>query len=93
MLNSKEYRFQKACIATRDKPFIPEIEGIKGIGYLLPDTIFNLTELPREMLIIGSEPVGLELGQGFARLGSKVTIMTNNSRLLPREDSVAHLQK
>ena len=49
---------------------------------MLPDGIFELKELPQDLLIIGTESIGLELGQGLARLGSKVTIIETNQDIL-----------
>ena len=87
MVNGQTLKFKKACIATGGRPLIPDIEGLKDVPYFTSDSIFNLTEQPRDMLIIGSGPIGCELGQGFARLGTNVTIIERGNHFLPREDS------
>lgn len=86
VVNGQELRFKKACIATGGRPYVPEIEGLSEVKYCTSDSIFNLTKLPKTMLIIGSGPIGCELGQGFARLGSNVTIFERGNHFLPKED-------
>jgi len=86
-VNGKTLNFKKACIATGGRPYIPEIEGLKDVKFCTSDNIFNLTELPKSMLIVGSGPIGCELGQGFARLGTEVTMLERGNHFLPREDA------
>jgi len=74
-------------IAAGARPFIPPIPGIEQIDYLTSDTVWNLRELPKRMLILGGGPIGSELTQTFARLGSQVTQVEKKPRLLVREDS------
>ncbi|MEQ1531802.1 MAG: FAD-dependent oxidoreductase, partial [Methylococcales bacterium] len=73
-------------IAAGAKPFIPAIPGLETINYLTSDNIWQLSELPKHLLILGGGPIGCELAQCFARLGSKVTIVEMAERLLMRED-------
>jgi len=82
-------RFKKAIIATGARPATPPISGIQEAGFLTNETVFSLTELPRELLVIGAGPIGCELAQAFARIGSLVTLLTSGERLLPREDPEA----
>lgn len=63
-----------------------DVEGIDSISYFTSDTIFNLTEIPTELTIIGTGQTAIELGQAFRRLGSKVTIIGRSSRILPKEE-------
>lgn len=65
---------------------IPEIDGLNDAGYLTSTSILELTELPKHLLILGASAVGLEFGQMFRRLGSKVTILEQSTRFLPHED-------
>ncbi|MBN2321439.1 MAG: mercuric reductase [Acidobacteria bacterium] len=81
-------RFRKAVIATGASPVHPDINGLAGAGFRTNETIFNLTELPSRLAVIGGGPIGCELAQAFRRLGSEVTIL-QNTRLLPREDTEA----
>jgi len=73
-------------IAAGAKPFVPPIPGLKESGYLTSDTIWNLTELPSRLVVLGGGPIGCELSQSFARLGSQVTQVEMTSQLLGRED-------
>ncbi len=82
-------RFKKAIIATGARAAAPPISGLQEAGYLTNETVFSLTELPREFLVIGAGPIGCELAQAFARLGSRVTLVEAGPRLLPREDPEA----
>ncbi len=79
-------RFSKAVIATGARPFVPPIEGLEEAGYFTNETIFSLTELPARMAIIGGGPIGCELAQAFASLGSHVTLIEMASQFLTRED-------
>lgn len=72
-------------IASGGGPAIPDIPGIEESGYLTSDTVWNLQALPQELIVLGGGPVGCELAQAFARLGSQVTMVVR-SRILPRED-------
>jgi pyruvate/2-oxoglutarate dehydrogenase complex dihydrolipoamide dehydrogenase (E3) component len=61
---------------------------LEEAGFLTNETIFNLTERPEHLIVIGGGPIGCELAQAFCRLGSRVTL-TERSRFLPREDPEA----
>ena len=78
-------RFRKAVIATGARAVQPATEGLAEAGFRTNETIFNLTERPRHLLVIGGGPIGCELAQAFRRLGSAVTII-QRSRFLSRED-------
>ena len=73
-------------ITTGAHPFLPTIPGINEIKALTSDTIWQLKELPKRLLVLGGGPIGCELAQCFARLGSKVTLVEQTSQLLSRED-------
>jgi pyruvate/2-oxoglutarate dehydrogenase complex dihydrolipoamide dehydrogenase (E3) component len=79
-------RFKKALIATGVRPMHPEIPGLAEAGYLTNENIFNLTERPRSLLVIGGGPLGREAAQAFCRLGSRVIIAQNDPMFLPREE-------
>ncbi|MEQ8495028.1 MAG: FAD-dependent oxidoreductase, partial [Gammaproteobacteria bacterium] len=76
-------------IATGARPQIPPLPGLDDIGYLTSDNVWELTALPRRLLVLGGGPIGCELAQAFARLGSQVTVVEMAERLLPREDPQA----
>jgi len=73
-------------IATGSAPSIPDIPGLTTVDYHTTDTIFEIRKLPDELTIIGAGAIGLELGQAFARLGSRVRVIETAAALLPRED-------
>ncbi len=73
-------------VATGARPFVPDIPGLAEVGYLTSDTLWGLTTLPKRLLVLGGGPVGCELAQSFARLGSAVTQVEMAPRLLSRED-------
>lgn len=88
-VNDAKLRFGRCVIATGARPKVPDIPGLKESRWFTNETIFTLTELPERLLVIGGGPVGCELGQAFARLGSRVTLVARNGRLLPRDDADA----
>jgi pyruvate/2-oxoglutarate dehydrogenase complex dihydrolipoamide dehydrogenase (E3) component len=73
-------------IAAGAAPFVPPIEGIDEVGYYTSDTIWELRELPRRLVVLGGGPIGTELTQCFARFGAKVTQVEMLPRILIRED-------
>lgn len=73
-------------IATGAGPYLPGIENISSVDALTSDTIWNLKERPKHLLVLGGGPIACELSQCFQRLGSKVTIVIRGARLLSRED-------
>lgn len=79
-------RFARAVIATGARPTLPPVPGLAEAGVFTNETLFGLTALPQRLLIIGAGPIGCEMAQAFARFGSRVTIVSLDARLLPRED-------
>jgi dihydrolipoamide dehydrogenase len=73
-------------VATGARPAIPQIPGLDKVDFLTTDTIWNLRELPKRLIIAGGGPIGCELTQCFARLGSNVTQVEMMPQLLSRED-------
>ena len=70
---------------------VPPVAGLAEAGFLTNETVFNLTELPPRLAVIGAGPIGCELAQAFARFGSQVSVIQRGPRLLPREDGDAAL--
>jgi len=77
---------QRFVIATGSRPLIPQIPGLDEAGYLDNSKIWTLTALPAHLIVLGTEPTGLEFAQCFARLGSRVTIVAEAARILPRDE-------
>ncbi|MBL8307114.1 MAG: FAD-dependent oxidoreductase [Rubrivivax sp.] len=73
-------------IAAGASPFVPPIPGLKEAGFLTSDTVWGLTDLPKRLVVLGGGPIGSELAQCFARLGSAVTQVEMAPRILVRED-------
>jgi pyruvate/2-oxoglutarate dehydrogenase complex dihydrolipoamide dehydrogenase (E3) component len=88
-VGGKTLRFRRAVIATGARAAVPPIPGLAGAGYLTNETVFNLTELPARLVVIGGGPIGCEMAQAFARLGSRVTLLDKDSHVLHREDAAA----
>jgi pyruvate/2-oxoglutarate dehydrogenase complex dihydrolipoamide dehydrogenase (E3) component/uncharacterized membrane protein YdjX (TVP38/TMEM64 family) len=76
-------------IATGARPLVPTIPGLSDVEFLTSDSLWALRELPARLLVLGGGPIGCELSQCFARLGSSVTLVEMAPRLLPREDADA----
>lgn len=73
-------------IAAGASPFVPPIAGLAEAGYLTSDTVWGLTQQPKRLIVLGGGPIGCELSQSFARLGSEVTQVEMGPRLMARED-------
>ncbi|HAH21721.1 MAG: dihydrolipoyl dehydrogenase [Omnitrophica WOR_2 bacterium GWF2_43_52] len=77
---------KRFIIATGSHPMIPPIAGLKDIGYLTNENIFDLEVLPKSLAVLGGGPIGMELSLAFARLGVEVSIIEMFDRLMARED-------
>lgn len=73
-------------VASGAGPRVPPFPGLDKVSYLTSDTLWNLKELPKRLLVLGGGPIGCELAQAFSRLGSEVSIMEGAPRLLVKED-------
>lgn len=88
-VEGKTLRYKKAVIATGARALRPEIEGLEAAGFLTNETVFSLTERPKRLAVIGGGPIGCEMAQAFARLGSQVVLFHRHSHLLNKEDTDA----
>jgi pyruvate/2-oxoglutarate dehydrogenase complex dihydrolipoamide dehydrogenase (E3) component len=88
-VNGKTLTFSKAVVATGGTAAIPDIPGLQSVPYLTNATIFNLTECPARLGVIGAGPIGMELAQAFQRFGSKVTVFSRSEKILEKEDPEA----
>jgi pyruvate/2-oxoglutarate dehydrogenase complex dihydrolipoamide dehydrogenase (E3) component len=86
-VDGQRLRFHRAVIATGARAKAPDIPGLAEAGYRTNETVFNLTDRPANLVVVGGGPVGCELAQAFALLGSHVTLIQHGPQLLPREDA------
>ena len=85
-LDGATLRFRKALVATGAHPELPLIDGLDAAGYFTNANVFDLTELPRRLLVIGGGPLGCEMAQAFCRFGAQTTIVQHWPLFLPREE-------
>jgi len=88
-VDGKKLRFARAALCTGARAALPPIPGLEEAGCHTNETIFTLTDLPPRLAVIGAGPIGCELAQAFARFGSRVTVLEQADRLLPREEADA----
>jgi pyruvate/2-oxoglutarate dehydrogenase complex dihydrolipoamide dehydrogenase (E3) component len=89
VVNGNHLTFRRAVIATGGRPVAPPIPGLSESAYLTNETVFELKEQPRRMLVIGAGAIGCELAQAFALLGTDVTVSDIADRPLSQEDADA----
>lgn len=85
-VDGETLRGRRFVVATGSRPDVPAVPGLAEAAFLTNETVFDLESLPARLLVLGGGPVGVELGQAFARLGSAVVIVEAGERLLPAED-------
>src|SRR5205807_1441378 len=79
-------RTRRAVIATGARAHVPPLPGLAGIAPLTNETVFDLTTQPRRLAVLGAGPVGCELAQAFARLGTQVELLELGPRILPQDE-------
>lgn len=89
IVEDQTLHFRKAVIATGARAAELPIPGLRESGYLTNETLFSLTELPMQLIVIGGGPIGCEMAQSFARFGSRVTLIEQSSHILNREEEDA----
>ncbi|MCH8551667.1 MAG: dihydrolipoyl dehydrogenase [Natronospirillum sp.] len=85
-VNGQTLTTKNIIIATGARPFVPPIKGLDQVDYLTSDNLWELKEQPGRLVVLGGGPIGCELTQAFARLGSHVTQVEMGDRIMPRED-------
>jgi pyruvate/2-oxoglutarate dehydrogenase complex dihydrolipoamide dehydrogenase (E3) component len=85
-VNGQRLAAKRLVIATGARPLLPPIPGLLESDPLTSDNVWSLDTLPPRLAVLGGGPIGCELAQAFARLGSQVTLIEAVPRLLPRED-------
>lgn len=74
-------------IATGSRPAIPSVNGLEQVPYLTNESVFSLSEPVPRLIVMGGGPIGVEMAQAFARLGSDVALIESAPQILPREDT------
>ena len=88
-VNGEVIRTRNIVIASGARARVPDIPGLEALDYLTSDTLWEIRDLPRRLLVVGAGPIGCELAQAMAALGAEVTLITHAARVLPREDADA----
>lgn len=88
-VGSRTVTARRLVLAVGAGPTVPPIPGLADTGYLTNETVFELLEQPAHLVVLGGGPIGCELAQAFARLGSQVTLVEGADRLLPRDEPEA----
>ena len=88
-VGGESHTARRFVIATGSRPRLPDLPGFEDVRYLTNENLFELKELPEKLLILGGGPIGVEMAQAFARLGSKVTLVEVGPRLLIRDPEQA----
>lgn len=85
-VGDEELEAERIVIATGSDPAIPAIQGLEETGYWTNREATTLSQVPRDIVVLGGGPVGIELGQMLRRYGAEVTIVQASERLIDRED-------
>ena len=73
-------------VATGGRPRPARIAGIDEVSYLTSESVFELEEIPKRLLVLGGGPIGCEMAQALRRLGAETTLVHSGGRLLPKDD-------
>lgn len=85
-VNGRRLQGRRFVVATGSRPLVPPIAGLEDAGYVTNETVFDLETLPPRLAVLGGGPIGLEMAQAFARLGSQVTLIEMADQIAGRED-------
>ena len=86
MVGGQRLRFKKALVATGARPVTPAMPGFAEAGYLTNESVFDLSQCPRRLMVIGGGPLGCEVAQAMVRLGAQVVIAQDEPMFLPGEE-------
>jgi len=89
VVDGTTFTSRRIIVSTGAHASLPPVPGLAELAPMTNETVFSLTELPESLLVVGGGPIGCELSQAFARLGSAVTIVDMASRVLPNDDPEA----
>lgn len=81
-----EIQARRIVVATGSRAFIPPIPGIDDVPYLINETIFGVSEIPKHLIVIGGGPIGIEMAQAHRHLGAEVTVL-ELFKIMPKDDA------
>ncbi len=87
--DTRRYSAANIVLSSGARPFVPPIPGLEEVDYLTSDTVWALERQPQSLCVMGAGPIGCEMAQAFARLGTEVSLVDMAPRVLPREDEDA----
>ena len=85
-VNGLKFFSKKIVIATGSQPKKLKVPGVEKVKYFDNESLFHISELPGKILIAGGGPVGIEMAQALNRLGSEITVVQKEIRMLPHDD-------
>jgi len=85
-VDGRRIRANRFVVATGARPAVPPIPGLRDLPPLTNEQLFDLPSRPDSMIVLGGGPIGCEMAQAFARLGTSVTLIEGLGRILPREE-------
>lgn len=85
-VGEQAYSARRIVLASGARPVVPPVPGLSGLDYLTSDNVWQLTSLPKRLAVLGGGPIGCELAQAFARLGSSVSLFEMQTSLLAGDD-------
>ncbi len=88
VVDGTTYTAPRIVIAVGSRAYVPPIKGLDAVAYLTNHNVWDLTELPQRLIVLGGGPIGMEMAQAFRRLGSEVVVATKG-RPFPKDDSDA----
>lgn len=86
-VNNRVITARKFVLATGSRAAVPPLEGLDAVPYLTNETLFSLREPVPALIVLGGGPIGLEMAQAFARLGTRVSVVQRGGQILPKEDA------
>lgn len=89
MVGDDRHRANAIILSPGSAPLVPPVDGLAEVGYLTNEEVFDLDAMPDRLAIIGGGPIGMEMAQAFAQLGSAVTVVEGADRVMPRDDRAA----
>lgn len=88
-VDGRTIRTTRLVLATGSAPLVPDIPGLSEVDHLTNESLFDLTELPRHLVVLGGGAIGCEMAHAFSQLGSQVTIVEGTDRILGKEERAA----